>query len=462
MRAPRRSAFLPREAPGDPHVVLAEAGTGTGKTLAYVAPASLWAERNGGSGLGQHLHAAPAAADRGGAGPAVPGPAERRRRVVIRKGRENYLCLLNLEEQVNLASGQRRGDRRAGAGGALGVGDGGRGRAGRRPAGMVRRSCSARRCCRRIADRRGECIHGACPHYRTCFVEHTIRRARGAELVVANHALVMAQAAWGGIDDDGGAEPLRVRRGAPRLRRRGRRIQRELLRPGGGGAAALAAGGGGRAVPRAGAAAAAGGPGGGRAGAGGAAGRRAASGAGAAVPGLGAAPGRWGGGCDAVRGVPAAGAAAGAGADGGGWGHGGARQRGVRAVSGRAGAAGGCGAAAPGAGPHRGAVADAAGPAGGEAGGGVGGVGHGGAQPDRGGAPVGEAPGAWTGCRRGERCWMRCQRAPPEPGERPQHVHFLHLDRREAGRPGRGAAPSLAGPDGAVRGHAWRRRRMAC
>ena len=53
-----------------------------------------------------------------------------------------------------------------------------------------------------IADRRGECIHGACPHYRTCFVEHTIRRARTADLVVANHALVMAQAAWGGIDDN--------------------------------------------------------------------------------------------------------------------------------------------------------------------------------------------------------------------------------------------------------------------
>ena len=52
-----------------------------------------------------------------------------------------------------------------------------------------------------LADRRGECIHGACQHYQKCFVEHTIRRARTAELVVANHALVMAQAAWGGLDD---------------------------------------------------------------------------------------------------------------------------------------------------------------------------------------------------------------------------------------------------------------------
>src|SRR6185312_5155965 len=53
-----------------------------------------------------------------------------------------------------------------------------------------------------LADRRGECIHAACSHWRRCFVEHTIRRARTAELVVANHALVMTQAAWGGLDDN--------------------------------------------------------------------------------------------------------------------------------------------------------------------------------------------------------------------------------------------------------------------
>ncbi len=41
------AAFAPRATRGDPQMVLAEAGTGTGKTLGYVAPASLWAERNG-------------------------------------------------------------------------------------------------------------------------------------------------------------------------------------------------------------------------------------------------------------------------------------------------------------------------------------------------------------------------------------------------------------------------------
>src|SRR4029077_12184137 len=52
-----------------------------------------------------------------------------------------------------------------------------------------------------LADRRGECIHSACPHFRRCFVEKNVRAARHARIVVANHALVMAQAALGGLDD---------------------------------------------------------------------------------------------------------------------------------------------------------------------------------------------------------------------------------------------------------------------
>jgi len=193
-------AFAPREVEGDPHVVLAEAGTGTGKTLGYVAPASLWAERNGGtvwiSTFTRHLQRQIDAE----LARLFPDPAERRRRVVIRKGRENYLCLLNMEEQVNAAS--------VGAGAtamglvarwALATADGdiaGGDLPGWFPELFGTALIPA------IADRRGECIHGACPHYRICFVEHAVRRARGAELVVANHALVMAQAAWGGLDDD--------------------------------------------------------------------------------------------------------------------------------------------------------------------------------------------------------------------------------------------------------------------
>ena len=48
-----------------------------------------------------------------------------------------------------------------------------------------------------VTDRRGECIYAACPHYRICFIERAIRRARHASIVVANHALVIAQGVAG-------------------------------------------------------------------------------------------------------------------------------------------------------------------------------------------------------------------------------------------------------------------------
>jgi ATP-dependent DNA helicase DinG len=99
------AAFAPRVTQGDPLVVLAEAGTGTGKTLGYIAPASLWAERNHGpvwiSTFTRHLQRQIEAE----LARLVPDPVERRRRVVVRKGRENYLCLLNLEEAVGTALG---------------------------------------------------------------------------------------------------------------------------------------------------------------------------------------------------------------------------------------------------------------------------------------------------------------------------------------------------------------------
>ncbi len=203
------AAFAPRLLRGDPRLVLAEAGTGTGKTLGYVAPASLWAERNGGtvwiSTYTRHLQRQ----IEGELARLHPDPAARRQRVVLRKGRENYLCLLNLEEAVNNAA-LRGGD----AAGSI------------VPLSLLVRWASATAdgdvlggdlpgwfgelfgagSASGLADRRGECIHGACPHYTRCFIEHGIRRARQADLVVANHALVMTQAAWHGQFGDGADE----------------------------------------------------------------------------------------------------------------------------------------------------------------------------------------------------------------------------------------------------------------
>ena len=200
------AAFAPRQSKGDPLLVLAEAGTGTGKTLGYVAPATLWAERNHGpvwiSTFTRHLQRQIDAE----LARLWPDEAERRRRVVVRKGRENYLCLLNLEDAVNSLAGQGAAVVPLGliARWALRTADGDI-QGGDLPGWFA--ELFGRGAALGLADRRGECIHGACPHYKRCYVEHTIRRARTAELVVANHALVMAQAAWGGLDD--GTVPTR-------------------------------------------------------------------------------------------------------------------------------------------------------------------------------------------------------------------------------------------------------------
>ncbi len=201
-------AFGARDEAGAPKVALIEAGTGVGKTLGYLAPASLWAEKNG-PGLWistytrnlqrqivqeiAHLY---------------PDPEERDEKAVVRKGRENYLCLLNFEEAAKrtaLAPGQRTV--------ALGliarwVGattDGDVSGAGF-PAFL-----GASLPLGEITDRRGECVYAACPHYRTCFIERAIRRARHAPIVVANHALVIAQASqdWMAVDETTDAPPER-------------------------------------------------------------------------------------------------------------------------------------------------------------------------------------------------------------------------------------------------------------
>jgi len=193
-------AFLPREHPDRPQAVLAEAGTGVGKTLGYIAPASLWAERNQGtvwiSTYTRNLQSQIAAElDR-----LYPEPAQKRRRIVVRKGRENFLCLLNYEDAVRatLARAQPSAPLALIARWILAT-ESGDLVAGDFPGWLAELIGGFR--INALADRRGECVHSACQHFRKCFVEKNVRAARHARLVVANHALVMAQAALGGLDD---------------------------------------------------------------------------------------------------------------------------------------------------------------------------------------------------------------------------------------------------------------------
>ena len=195
-------AFAPRNHPEAPNVVVAEAGTGVGKTLGYLAPATVWAEKNGGavwvSTFTRNLQRqVEAELDR-----LYDDPVQRSRKVVTRKGRENYLCLLNFEDIAQSQSIMTH-DLNATALGLMArwvavTADGDL--AGRDFPGWLPGLIGWNRIMS-FADRRGECIYAACPHFDKCFVEKSIRKAKRADIVIANHALVMHQTAIIGPED---------------------------------------------------------------------------------------------------------------------------------------------------------------------------------------------------------------------------------------------------------------------
>ncbi len=194
------NAFSPRENPDAPNSVIAEAGTGVGKTLGYLAPATLWAERNRApvwiSTYTRNLqHQIDSELDR-----RYPDEVEKSEKVVIRKGRENYLCLLNFADAARGAGVQPAN--------TVGMGLMARWAAATRDGDLTGgdfpgwlAELHGRNRTFGLADRRGECIYSACEHYRRCYIERSVRRARRADIVIANHALVMMQAALGGVED---------------------------------------------------------------------------------------------------------------------------------------------------------------------------------------------------------------------------------------------------------------------
>ena len=186
-------AFAPRAMRDAPNMVLAEAGTGIGKTLGYLAPASLWAERAGGAVWISTYTKALQRQLAKETERVFPDATVRREKVVTRKGRENYLCLLNLEDALQggfagraaiLAHLVARWAAYSADGDMVG-GD----LPGWLPT-LFRRNGPAA-----LTDRRGECVYAGCPHYRKCFIERAARDSAQADLVIANHALVMVNAA---------------------------------------------------------------------------------------------------------------------------------------------------------------------------------------------------------------------------------------------------------------------------
>lgn len=195
--------FKPTNSDDETHTLLAEAGTGVGKTLGYLAPASVWAEKNEGSvwistytknlqrQIDQELYKL------------YPNEDIRAQKTAIRKGRENYLCLLNLEDASAAALTVRDPQQAVAAGlmvrWAAATRDGDL--TGADFPGWLSTLLGFQRS-KALADRRGECIYAACDHYHKCFIERSARKSQHARIVVANHALVMINAALSSSSDD--------------------------------------------------------------------------------------------------------------------------------------------------------------------------------------------------------------------------------------------------------------------
>ncbi len=195
-----RFAFEPNKYKNSPNITLAQAGTGIGKTLGYIAPASIWAEKNDDTvwistytkNLQKQLSSE---FDR-----LYPDSKNKNQRVVIRKGRENYLCLLNFEDALSKTTTNKnniiplglisRWVERTNAGDIIG---------GDFPGWLV--DIIGKNRISSLTDHRGECIYASCPFYKKCFIEKTIRKAKKADIVIANHSLVMIQSCLGGIED---------------------------------------------------------------------------------------------------------------------------------------------------------------------------------------------------------------------------------------------------------------------
>jgi ATP-dependent DNA helicase DinG len=181
-----RMAFAVAESFNDDRVAVIEAGTGTGKSLAYLIPAILWAVRNkervvistNTINLQEQLTKKDI--------PFLQKQAGLEFRAVLVKGRGNYLCLRKLEavkSEPSLFKDDGVAELEAIVDWSGSTADGCRSDLSFIP----RDETWEEVCCE--AD---QCGRVKCPHYSRCFFYTARRAAAGADLLVVNHALLMA------------------------------------------------------------------------------------------------------------------------------------------------------------------------------------------------------------------------------------------------------------------------------
>ena len=188
--APRESqqvmAEAVEEAIADRSVLIAEAGTGTGKTFAYLVPALRSGKRvivsTGTKTLQDQLFHRDL--------PRVRETIGARLKTSLLKGRANYLCLHRTEQTAKdgrLASREQAAHLHAIRAWAQRTGSGDRGEFAEVPEDSPLWP--------RVTSTAENCLGAECPQFNDCFVVKARRAAQEADLVVVNHHLLFADLA---------------------------------------------------------------------------------------------------------------------------------------------------------------------------------------------------------------------------------------------------------------------------
>lgn len=177
-------------------VLIAEAGTGTGKTFAYLVPALLWGGKvilsTGTKNLQDQLFLRDIPTVR----QALNAPVT----VALLKGRANYLCHFHLDRTIKnnrLTSREDVGYLRAISRFAKTTQTGDKAELAAVPENALLWNL--------VTSTRDTCLGAECQHYQDCFVMKARREAQQADVVVVNHHLFFADVA---LKDSGVAELL--------------------------------------------------------------------------------------------------------------------------------------------------------------------------------------------------------------------------------------------------------------
>jgi ATP-dependent DNA helicase DinG len=161
-------------------VLLAEAGTGTGKTLAYLVPALLSGQRvlisTGTKNLQEQIYFKDL--------PILEGALDRPFTATYMKGRANYLCLHRLQQARAQGS---HAELEAIAEWAAVTGTGDRAELEDLP--------EQSPLWNDVAATADTCLGSDCPQFQECFVTRMRQRAAASDLVIVNHHLLCADAA---------------------------------------------------------------------------------------------------------------------------------------------------------------------------------------------------------------------------------------------------------------------------